>query len=332
MRLIIHEAAHRRVESAFAAIADALECVIAADDGTIRCGGETLDTDTAQPHLGWASNDGMGGAGGRNLFVSMLKSQRLAWVQSGAAGVDNPVWSQLTDKGARLTTGHGQAISIAEFVLGEVLGHFQRLPERRAEQAAHRWTRLPFREIGAMRWLIVGFGAIGQAVAERAKGFGAHVTGVRRTAGAHPLADRMAGLDDLRALLPESDVVVLATPLNAATANLADGAFFAAMKPGSVLVNVGRGGLVDEAALLAALDAGVPEHAILDVFHAEPLPADSPFWDHPRVAMAAHASAFGSGQAARNDAIFVENLRRFLAGEPLLYEADPRDLAAAASG
>jgi len=108
---------------------------------------------------------------------------------------------------------------------------------------------------------------------------------------------------------------------------MADAAFFAAMKPGSVLVNVGRGGLVEEAALLAGLEAGAPEHALLDVFQTEPLPDDSPFWAHPKVSLTAHASAFGSGQTARNDALFLENLRRRIAGEALLYPADARDLA-----
>lgn len=326
MRLILYEAALRRVQPVLAPFASQLQLVVVDRDGGITCDGEKLDTDTAQPDAGWASNDGFrGGGAGRTLFVSLLKSRRLAWVQTGAAGLDDPVWAQLADKGAALSTGHGQAISIAEYVLGNVLAHYQRVVDRRAEQHAHRWSRLPFREIGGMRWLVIGFGAIGQAVAERAKAFGAHVTGVRRSGAPHPAADRIAGLDDLPALASDADVVVLAAPLNAATKGLADGAFFAAMKPGSVLVNVGRGALVDEAALFSALANGTPEHAILDVFHAEPLPADSPFWDHPRVTLSAHASAFGDGQAARNDAIFLENLRRRLAGGALLYEADPRD-------
>jgi phosphoglycerate dehydrogenase-like enzyme len=326
MRLILHEAAFRRVKNALADFAPQLQLLVVDADGKITCDGELLDTDSAQPEAGWMSNDGLRGGGGRAMFISLLKSRKLGWVQTGAAGVDDPIWAQLIDKGAALTTSHGQAISIAEYVLASVLDHYQRFAERRAEQVAHRWTRLPFREIAGKRWLVIGFGAIGQAVAERAKAFGAHVTGVRRSGAPHPAADRIGSLDSVRDYLAEADVVVLATPLNEATRGLAGGAFFAAMKPRSVLVNIGRGALADEAALLAALDKGVPEHAVLDVFDAEPLPEGSPFWDHPRVALTAHASAFGDGQAARNDLIFLENLRRRLAGEPLLYEADPRDL------
>jgi phosphoglycerate dehydrogenase-like enzyme len=209
-----------------------------------------------------------------------------------------------------------------------VLDHFRRGSGRRAAQAGHEWARLPYREIGRMRWLIIGFGAIGQAVAVRAAAFGAHITGVRRTLGPHPLANAMVTPEQERAQLPEADVVVLLVPLSPATAGMVDADFLAAMKPGSMLVNVGRGDLVDEPALLAALDAGKPEHALLDVFHDEPLPADSPFWDHPRVTLTGHASSIGDGLGPRGEELFLDNLDRYLTGQPLLNEADPKDVLA----
>jgi phosphoglycerate dehydrogenase-like enzyme len=245
-------------------------------------------------------------------MVSLLTSERLQWVHTGAAGVDHPIWAQLVDKGAVLTTGHGQALCMAEYVLAEVLARFQRIGERRAEQAARRWTRLPFREIAGTSWLIIGFGAIGQDVAARAKAFGARSSACAAAARLTPWPSNgpARGREQPAARGGCRGAVGAVEPGQTRRA----GAFFAAMKPGSVLVNVGRGDLVDEPALLAALAAGAPDRAILDVFHDEPLKDDSLFWDHPKVSLTAHASAFGSGQAARNDAIFVENLRRRLAG------------------
>src|SRR3972149_3844535 len=126
---------------------------------------------------------------------------------------------------------------------------FVRMAWRREAQAHHEWRRIEFREIGGMHWLIVGFGTIGQETARRARAFGARVTGIRRDVAPHPDADRVAPLEALPSLLPESDIVVLSCPLNDATRDMADGGFFSRMKAGSMLVNVGRGGLVDEAAL-----------------------------------------------------------------------------------
>jgi len=328
MRLLIYEKSFRRIEAEIAAHGSAVEPLFMSDAGEITLAGRPVSADEARPEAGWANADVFFSPASRPYMVTLLKSPALKWVQSGAAGFDDPVFGQIVQKGARLTTSHGQALGMAEYVLAGVLDAFQDGPARRAAQAAHEWKRRPFREIMGSRWLVIGFGAIGQGVAERAKAFGAHVTGVRRNPAPHPAADRMATAADLPALLPEADVVVLCCPLTAETRHVADTAFFAAMKPRSVLVNVGRGGLVDEAALLGALNRGIPERAILDVFETEPLPGDSPFWDHPRVTLTPHSSGMSAGNAPRNDRLFLDNLARYLNGQPLLNEAKREDVLA----
>jgi len=321
MRLLIYEPSFRRLAPEITAFGAAVEPLVMSEAGEVTLHGRPVDAETAAPDAGWANADVFFSLASRAYSVALLKSPSLKWVQSGAAGFDHPIFGQFVQKGARLTTSHGQALGMAEFVVACVLDHLQGGPARRAAQAAREWKPQPFREIMGSRWLIIGFGAIGQAVAERVRPFGAQVAAVRRNQAPHPAAERVAALADLPELLPQADVVVLCTPLSAETRHLADAAFFAAMKPGSILVNVGRGGLVDEPALLAALDRGTPAHAVLDVFEAEPLPRDSRFWDHPRVALTPHASGMSAGNAPRNDALFLENLRRFVAGEPLLNEA-----------
>jgi phosphoglycerate dehydrogenase-like enzyme len=280
----------------------------------------------ARPDVAWASGELYESPAARDFLVTVLKSPNLKWVQSAAAGFDNPLFAEIVRKGAKLTTSHGQAIGMADYVLAGVLDHLQRGPERRAAQSERAWRRFSFSEIAGTTWLVIGFGAIGQAVARRARAFDARVIGIRRDPSAHPLADRIEGLEALPALLPEADVVVLCLPANMATRGLANGAFFAGMKPGSVLVNVGRGALVDEAALLTALDRGAPAHAVLDVFATEPLTPGSPFWDHPGVSLTAHASGDTAGQHERNQSLFLDNLERFLAGRPLLGEVDADDV------
>jgi phosphoglycerate dehydrogenase-like enzyme len=323
-RLLIYEPSFTRLEADLAAHKGVLECLVMQKDGSILLDGAPLEG-AADPHIGWFNADVFFGPAVRDYSVTMLKSPALAWVQSGAAGFDNTIFVQLAQK-ARLTTNHSQSIGMSEYVLSTVLDHLQGGAGRRRDQAAHRWNPTPYREVMGTEWLIVGFGAIGQETARRARAFGARITGVRRSAGEHPLADAMARPVQLPDLLPKADVVVLSLPLNAHTENMVDAEFLAAMKPASVFVNVGRGALVDEAALLAALDQGRPEYAILDVVRTEPLPADSPIWDHPRIALSPHSSGIGSGVSARGDALFLENLRRYLAGEALLNAVDAKDV------
>ncbi|MEO6340255.1 MAG: NAD(P)-dependent oxidoreductase, partial [Caulobacteraceae bacterium] len=193
--------------------------------------------------------------------------------------------------------------------------------EQRRAQEAHQWKRVGFREVASTRWLLVGFGAIGRGIAARLHPFGAHLTVVRNHPAPDPLADEVRPASDLINLLPDADVVVLACPLTEETRGMAGEAFFAAMKPGSLLINIARGGLIDEAALRAGLDRDQPGQAVLDAFEIEPLPADAWYWDHPKVRVTAHCSNAGDGLDGRSDLLFLENLRRYRAGEPLLNEA-----------
>jgi phosphoglycerate dehydrogenase-like enzyme len=327
MRLLIHETSYRRLQGEIDAVAG-VEPLVMDGAGAVTLKGAPVAAEGVDAEAAWANSDVFFSPVARAFMVAMLKSPSLRWVQSGAAGFDNPVFGQIVQKGAALTTSHGQAVGMADYVLWGVLDALQGGPGRRAAQAAREWTRQPFREIAGQTWTIVGFGAIGQGVAQRARAFGAHIVGVRRSQDPHPAADRIAAMGDLPGLLPQSDVVVLACPLTAETRHMANAGFFAALKAGAIFVNVGRGGLVDEPALLTALDRGAPEHAVLDVFETEPLPVESAFWVHPRVTLTPHSSGMSTGNASRNDSLFLDNLRRFASGEPLTNQADPKDVLA----
>ncbi|MFN3213849.1 MAG: NAD(P)-dependent oxidoreductase [Henriciella sp.] len=221
-------------------------------------------------------------------------------------------------KKAELFSGsHEQSDAIAEWVVWAGLDYFQGGARRREAQAAKNWTRLPFREIAGSKWLIIGFGAIGQACGRRLRALGADVTGVRRSGGTDPAADRIIPPGDVMAALPDMDVALLSLPLTDATENIADAAFFDAMANGSLFMNVGRGGLVDEGALMSALNTGAPAEAYLDVVREEPLPPESSIWSHPRITLTPHISALTEGSKVRTDAVFLENLELFLAGKPL---------------
>ncbi|MDE0407607.1 MAG: D-2-hydroxyacid dehydrogenase, partial [Alphaproteobacteria bacterium] len=217
--------------------------------------------------------------------------------------------------------------AVADYVMAGVMEAFHRGEERRKQQRGRLWKRVEFREIADTRWLVFGMGHIGRAVARRAKGFDAHVTGVRRNPAGNEPADATIAPAGLARALPEADVVVLTAPLTDETRGVVDADFLDAMKAGSVLVNVARGGLVDERALLAALDRGRPAHAVLDVFEEEPLPAWNRFWSHPRVLMSAHCAGASPGTIRRNDELFLDNLDRFLSGRLLRLRIDPALLA-----
>lgn len=325
-RLLIYSSDVARVSKDLVAHGSALDILRMDDAGLVTHDGAALEAGKSLPDIGWLSGEVFARGALRAFASELFKAPNLRWVQSAAAGFDHSLFANLINKGAKLTTSHVHSEPIADYVLAGVLDYLQRGPDRRNAQARAAWEVLKFREVAETHWLVVGFGSIGQAVARRARAFGARIIGVRRTLDPHPLADVLVSPQDLRHELPRADVVVLSTPLTASTRHLADAGFFSAMKSGSVLVNVGRGALVNEADLLAALGRGLPAHAILDVFETEPLASDSPFWGHPRVSLTAHAASETDAVDTRNAALFLDNLQRYVTGKPLLNLADPRDV------
>ena len=254
------------------------------------------------------------------MFGMVLRSTTLKWLSVPNAGLDTPVFATILERGVRLTNAHVTDIPISEYVLRAVLDHFQQAEQWRDAQRRRAWDRHQFREVAGTTWLIVGLGTIGSAVATRARAFGARVVGCRRSPTGLEPVDAMVSPGDLLGALPAADVVVLSLPSTADTPPLVDAMFLAAMAEGSVLVNIARGSLVDEAALLVALDRGRPEAALLDVMAKEPLPGDSPLWAHPRVVLTPHNSAGGFDRYHRYDDLLVDNLGRYLRGEPLRNE------------
>jgi glyoxylate/hydroxypyruvate reductase len=319
-RVLIFDKTQQRLGERLAAVAG-VEWIAMDDSGDLWLRGERIAPKDARADAAWFSLELHVSPARRTFNRFLLEQPSLRWLQLSGAGIDDAEFVELFAAGVQITTHHGHAASIADYVLWGVLDHFQRGPDRRAIQSAREWRRALVRELAESHWLLLGFGAIGQGVGARARSFGAKVTAVRRGGAPHPLADRIASMEELAADLPQTDVVVLCLPLNAATTNLVDASFLSRMRDGAVLVNVGRGGLVDEAALLAALDAGRPAHAILDVFQTEPLLATSPLWRHPRVALTCHSASVSDRLFSRADATFVDNLTRFCRGESLMHEA-----------
>lgn len=322
MRILVTQTAGEQFGARVEAVAAGLELVSMQSDGSLRLPtGAPCEWDAADAEVAWATADLFGeGAPIRPFFGFIARAQSLRWIQSPAAGVDDPLFAGLVDRGVRLTSAHVNSIPIAEYVLRAALEHFQRATLWREAAEQRAWRRHDFQEAYGSTWLVIGVGSIGVEVASRARAFGARVIGVRRNPSGDEPVDEMIGPDGVNRVLPEADVVVLAAPATSQTRGMVDARFLAAMKAGALLVNVGRGSLVDEAALLTALDTGRPAAAVLDVFEQEPLPADHPFWSHPRITVTAHNAAGGTGRYGRAADLFVDNLSRYLRGEPLSNE------------
>lgn len=245
----------------------------------------------------------------------------LRWVQAVGAGVAQLQSAGLAEAGIRLTNGSGlTSVAIAEFVWARILGEYKRTRQLDDAQVRHEWTSIFGEQLAGKTIGLIGFGPINQTVATLARCFGLRVLCLRRSGEPDPLIDEVFGPADLHRMLGQADITVGAVPESPATENLMDAAAFAAMPQGSMFVNVGRGTLVDEAALAATLHDGHLRAAAIDVARVEPLPADSPLWTAPNIYISAHCSTDPTKLFANLHRLFEDNLRRFLDDEPLRNE------------
>lgn len=255
----------------------------------------------------------------RSLLRASL--QRLEWVQSFSAGVDNEVFSRLMDNGVRLTTASGTSASpIAQTVILYLLALSRDLRGFMRDQDARHWRTREIEELDGSTLAVVGMGPIGTEVARLGAALGMRVEAVRRRPGAAGESWTTRPFGDLHDVLGRADWVVCALPLADGTRGIFGAREFAAMRRGARFVNVGRGDLVDEPALVSALQSGHLGGAGLDVFAVEPLPADSPLWGMDRVIVTPHSSGESRRAEARTHELFLGNLARWAAGQPLVNE------------
>lgn len=237
------------------------------------------------------------------------------WLHAFATGVDSYPLDVIGDR--LLTCSRGaNAVAIAEFVLATMLAFVKRLPETWLTEAPEHWGAAQLDVLAGRTLGLVGVGAIGTEVAKRAAAFDMRVVAFRRRAVAHEMA-QIELLPTLEDVLAVSDHVVIAAPATPDTHHIINDKTLAAVKPGVHLVNIARGSLVDQDALLAALDDGRVACASLDTVDPEPLPAEHPFYAHPKVRLSAHVSWSAPDSLGPTLALFAENVRRYRAGEPL---------------
>ncbi|WP_045300662.1 D-2-hydroxyacid dehydrogenase [Microbacterium trichothecenolyticum] len=259
------------------------------------------------------------------------RNTSLRWVHTMAAGGGTQI------KAADLTPDQLQRIAfttsagvhgapLAEFAVFGVLAGAKDLPRLIQQQRSHSWTgRWVMRQVSDLTVLVIGLGGIGQQVARRLNALGASVIGCNRSGRSVDFVDRVIPAANIREALDEVDAIVISLPETDATVNLIGREVLSEVKPATTLVNVGRGTVVDESALLDALRSGRIGFAALDVFASEPLAADSPLWDEPGVLVSPHTAALSSREDQLIAELFAENATRLLDSRPMLNRVDTVD-------
>lgn len=254
------------------------------------------------------------------------RAPNLKWIQATSAGIGAFMRRTGLDRSGIIATTAGgvHAVPLAEFALTGALFVVKGLPYLQRQQREHRFERYTTRQLAGMRVTVVGVGGMGSNVVRTFDAIGARVTAVGRVGGRYELPQgvELSDVDRLDEVLPTTDVLVLCTALTPETENLISADRIAMLPTHAAVVNISRGQVVDEDALIDALRAGRLGGAALDVFREEPLPADSPLWDLENVLISPHSASTVEGENATLTALFIENLARYRAGEPLLNRFD----------
>jgi|LakMenEpi03Aug12_release.lakeMendotaPanAssembly.Ray.scaffolds.fasta_scaffold159946_3 phosphoglycerate dehydrogenase-like enzyme len=256
----------------------------------------------------------------RGFMLSALKSPNLSWLHTFSAGIDNAVFTTFRERGIRLSTSSGAAASpIAQTVIMYMLALSRNLPLYMQHQRNHQWSPHSFHELDGATVAVIGLGPIGREVVRLSQALQMNVVACRRSpSGDDPCPTYP--LTQLREVVSGADWVVIALPLTEDTRNIIDASVISSIKPGAGFVNIGRGELVDEPALIEALRSGQLASAGLDVVAQEPLPEESPLWDMPNVIITPHASGQTHGSYLRAEELFVENLGKYVQGQTLTNE------------
>lgn len=331
-----HEAPRRVLMSAAArdALAPRLQALAASGGFDVL----TLEDAAADPaltvHAAFISRDITGASTKATLsaeieatYALLRRSPALQWVHTHSAGADRPIYGELRARGVAVTTSAGaNAAVVAQTALGALLALARRFPQFQHAQQARRWAPLanevPPPDLEGQTVVLVGWGQIARRLQPWLAMLGLGVVVVRRSAEAAAPGVATQRFDALGEVLPRADWLVLACALNAQTRRLVDAAALARLKRGAMIVNVARGEVIDEVALVAALQSGQVGGAALDVFEVEPLPAVSPLWRLPQVLVMPHSAGQAAGNAARVSAMFADNLERWLAGQSRVNAVD----------
>ncbi len=258
------------------------------------------------------------------LHKVLESAPQLRWHHAPNAGVNNMLTPKYLERDIILTNGAGvHAIPIAEFVIAYMLSYAKQLPSLYKLQTQQRWQRgFQIEELQDKTLLIIGAGGIGQEIAARAKAFGMRIFGSRRHPQPQANFDKVVGANEWKALLPEVNYVVIATPLTRETKGMIDAEVLRSMRPDAYLMNIARGAIVDEPALLKALQENGIAGAALDTVFTEPLAPESPFWTLPNVFITPHCSGHSPKSKERSLALFLDNLTRYRHGKPLRNVVD----------